>query len=194
MPALTNKKLTHRRALFAAEYIVDFNAKQAAIRAGFAVRGAAVTGFILLRDQRVLDEIARNLEARVQRTHITQDRVLQELARVAFFDPRKLFHPDGSPKAINDLDDEVAAALNGLDVQEVFEGSGEGRRFVGYVKKYKVLDKNTALSNAMRHLGMFKDSVALTGPDGGPVEMSVAHSITTALSKAIKERLRVARG
>lgn len=188
------KKLTHRRALFAAEYILDFNGKQAAVRAGFAERSAAVTAYTLLRDPFVLEEISRNLEARVQRTHITQDRVLQELARVAFFDPRKLFHPDGSPKAINELDDDVAAALNGLDIQEVFEGSGEDRRFIGYVKKYKVLDKNTALGNAMRHLNMFKDSVALTGPEGGPVQMTVAHSITTELSKSIKERLRAARG
>ena len=75
------------------------------------------------------------------RNMITVERVMQEYAKLGFFDPRNLFRPDGSPKEISELDDETAAALAGLDVQEVYDGFGEDRKFVGYTKKYKLTDK-----------------------------------------------------
>lgn len=106
------------------------------------------------------------MKKRVQRVEITADRVLQELARIAFFDPRRLLNADGSPKPINELDDDTAAAVAGLDVLEEYEGSGQDRVFVGYTKKFKIADKNTALTNAMRHLGMLKDKTELSGPNG----------------------------
>lgn len=82
-------------------------------------------------------------------------RVLQEASRLALFDPRKLFKEDGSPKPINELDDETAAALAGLEVVEEFEGTGEDRVFVGFTKKYKVADKNSALEKLFKHYGLY---------------------------------------
>ena len=193
MPA-HRTKLNPRQAVFCAEYITDFNATQAAIRAGYASKYAARVAYKMLLQPHIQEAVNREITARAKRTHITQDRVLRELAAVAFFDPRKLFAPDGSPLPINELDDATAAALGGLDVQEVFEGSGENRVFVGYVKKYKVADKNAALSNAMKHLGMLKESLALSGPDGGPVEVNVKQAITTTLVANLKKVLHARRG
>ena len=83
----------------------------------------------------------------------------------AYFDPRKLLNDDGSPKPITELDDDTAACLAGLDIQEVYEGSGADRVFVGYVKKYKIADKNSALDKAMKHLGLFeKDNAQKVDP------------------------------
>lgn len=93
------------------------------------------------------------------RNIITIERVMQEYAKLGFFDPRNLFRPDGSPKEITELDDETAAALAGLDVQEVYEGYGEDRKFVGYTKKYKLTDKKAALDSIAKCLGMFVDRV-----------------------------------
>ena len=193
MPA-HRTKLNPRQAVFCAEYITDFNATQAAIRAGYASKYAARVAYKMLLQPHIQEAVNREITARAKRTHITQDRVLRELAAVAFFDPRKLFAPDGSPLPINELDDATAAALGGLDVQEVFEGSGENRVFVGYVKKYKVTDKNAALGNAMKHLGMLKESLALSGPDGGPVEVNVKQAITTTLVANLKKVLHARRG
>lgn len=193
MPA-HRTKLNPRQAVFCAEYITDFNATQAAIRAGYASKYAARVAYKMLLQPHIQEAVNREITARAKRTHITQDRVLRELAAVAFFDPRKLFAPDGSPLPINELDDATAAALGGLDVQEVFEGSGENRVFVGYVKKYKVADKNAALGNAMKHLGMLKESLALSGPDGGPVEVNVKQAITTTLVANLKKVLHARRG
>ena len=113
------------------------------------------------------------LKERVTATGIASAaRVLQEASRLALFDPRRLFREDGSPKPINELDDDTAAAIAGLDVVEEFEGSGEDRQFVGYTKKYKVADKNAALEKLFKHHGLYKEdneqktdaiSVFLTG-------------------------------
>lgn len=92
-------------------------------------------------------------------------RVLQEATRIALFDPRKLFREDGSPKPINELDDDTAAALAGLEIIEQFEGSGDDRVFVGYSKKYKVADKNSALEKLFKHHGLYeKDNAQVTNP------------------------------
>ena len=93
------------------------------------------------------------------------ERVLLEASRIALFDPRKLFRDDGSPKPIYELDDDTAAALAGLDVVEEFEGSGEDRVFVGYTKKYKVADKNSAIEKLFKHHGLYeRDNEQKTNP------------------------------
>lgn len=99
--------------------------------------------------------IKKAMQKREQRTEITQDRVLKEYARIAFFDPRKLFRADGSPKPIEELDADTAAALAGLEVREEFAGTGQDRVFIGYIKKYKLANKLGALDSLARHLGLF---------------------------------------
>jgi len=89
------------------------------------------------------------------RLAISNERVLREIARLALFDPRSLFREDGTPKPINELDDDTAAAIAGLDVLEEFEGSGKDRVFIGYTKKYKIADKNAALEKLAKHLGLY---------------------------------------
>lgn len=96
-----------------------------------------------------------------ERNMVTKERVLQEYARLGFFDPRKLFNADGSPREITDLDDDTAAVVAGLDVSEIYEGHGENREFVGYFKKYKLADKKGALDSMARHLGMFVDKAQI---------------------------------
>lgn len=155
--------LTPKQSRFVDEYLIDLNATQAAIRAGYSAATARQIGEENLTKPYIAAEVKKRMEKREKRTEITQDRVLQELARLAFFDPRKLFDKEGNPLALHDLDDDTAAAIGGLDVLEQYEGSGDDRVFVGYVKKYKIVDKNTALTNAMRHLGMLNDKLQLSG-------------------------------
>lgn len=147
--------LNDKQQRFVDEYLKDLNATQAAIRAGYSANRADSMGYENLRKPEIADAIAESMKARSARTGITQDRVLQELARIAFFDPRKMFHGDGSPKAIHELDDDTAAAVSGLDVVNI----GNSDVGIGQVLKYKVADKGAALANAMRHLGMFNDKL-----------------------------------
>jgi len=104
------------------------------------------------------------------RNMVTIEKVVAEYAKLGFFDPRKLFNDNGQPKEIAELDDDTAAAVAGLDIQEVYEGSGEDRKFVGYTKKYKLTDKKSALDSMAKYLGMFTEKVELSGKDGAPIE------------------------
>ena len=166
--------LNERQKLFVAEYLKDLNATQAAIRAGYSAKTAYAIAEKLLRKAEIKQAIQEAMKARSDRTEITQDRVLQELARLAFFDPRKMFHGDGSPKAIHELDDDTAAAISGLDVVNV----GNSEIGIGQVLKYKVADKGAALANAMRHLGMFNDKL----------DVNVTNTLAERLARAKKRR------
>ena len=148
------KKLTPKQKAFVSEYLIDKNATQAAFRAGYSKKTAYSMGQENLKKPEIKRAIQKAMQKREERTEITQDRVLLEYARIAFFDPRKLFRSDGSPKPIEELDTDTAAALAGLEVREEFEGAGENRAFMGYTKKYQLANKLGALDSLAKHLGM----------------------------------------
>ena len=159
------RKLAPMQSVFVQEYLIDLNATQAAIRAGYSAKTAEQQGYQLLQKPSVQAAIAERQKEREQRTAVTADRVLLEAARLAMFDPRKLFHDDGSPKGITELDDDTAAAVAGIEVVEQFEGSGKDRVFVGYLKKYRIADKNSALEKLFRHHGLYeRDNGQKTDP------------------------------
>jgi phage terminase small subunit len=175
---MADKKLTPKQERFVEEYLIDLNATQAAIRAGYSQRTAASIGEENLRKPEISAAIHAAKAARSERTGITQDRVLQELARIAFYDLRKLYREDGSLKAPHEWDDDTAAALAGVEVVETkgnAEIGEEGARHIPeFVKKAKVFDKNSALTLAMRHLGMLRDKVEHTGKDGKDLPVAPA--------------------
>jgi phage terminase small subunit len=184
MPRQTSKPaLTDKQARFVAEYLVDLNATAAAKRAGYSGTTVKNTAYELLHRPHVQEALTAAMQARAARIGVTADRVLQELARVAFFDARKLLNADGSLKAITDLDDDTAGALAGLDVLEEFAGSGEDRKLIGYTKKVKLPNKVEALGLAMKHLGMLRERVEHSGPNGGPIP--VARQLSDADLEAI---------
>jgi phage terminase small subunit len=101
----------------------------------------------------VAAEIARRRAAQSKAADVEGKDVLRALSRIAFFDVRKLFEVDGTPKRITDLDDATAAAVVGVDVVTV------GNREVGYgkVMRVKLADKVRALELLGRHLGLFAE-------------------------------------
>jgi len=80
------KKATDRQLVFAAEYIVDWNGKQAAIRAGYSAKGAEVQASILLRTIKVRTEIERLLEDPIGKRNEIRSRVIKELEKIAYDD------------------------------------------------------------------------------------------------------------
>lgn len=159
--------MSEKHQRFVEEYLLDLNATQAAIRAGYSAATAYSQGQRLLKHVEVKKAIAAAKKARAERMAISQDRVLLELARIAYFDIRKTVDANGAPIPIRDLDADTAAAIAGIDVFEQYEQVDGERVLTGLLKKYKVFDKNTAVTNAMRHLGMLKDSLKLDLPPGG---------------------------
>ena len=164
-----DKKLTARQAEFVKQYLIDLNQSEAARRAGYSPTRADVAGCELMAMPNVQKAIHAGMLERNARTQITQDRVLQEVARLAFFDVRKLLNDDGSAKPINELDDDTAAAIAGLDLLEEFAGSGEERVQIGWTKKFKITDKKGSLELLMRHMGMLNDKLKLQGDAANPL-------------------------
>lgn len=142
---------------FVEEYLIDLNATQAAIRAGYSEKTAGQQGFELLKKPEIQTAISEAQKARSERTEITQDMVLRELAKVGFSDLRNVFTAAGAIIDVQDWDDSTAGAISSLEVVRRNDGSKDedGNHNVEYVHKIKVWDKVSALEKMGKHLGMF---------------------------------------
>ena len=165
--------LTHKQAAFVKEYLIDKNATQAAIRAGYSARNADKIGPELLGKSRVEAEVKRNLIKQQERTEVTADRVLRELAAIAFADTRKLYREDGSIKSPGELDDRTASALAGIDTEE--RDGEDGYR--AYTRKVKQWDKVKALELLGKHLGLYPTRGTLSIALDGQVDVQHTHRI-----------------
>lgn len=164
---MADRRLSPKQAAFVAEYLKDLNATQAAIRAGYSAKTAASQGERLLRNVEVQRAIQAAQLARQQRTEITQDRIISELAKIAFGDPRDVMEwgPNGVKlRASSELTAEQAAQV--LEVSETTSASGGSLK----LKKH---DKVKALELLGRHLGIFTDKFEHGGAGGGPLTVVV---------------------
>ena len=148
-------ELTARQMQFVREYLVDHNATQAAIRAGYAAASATVQGARLLANAKVAAALRLGQDALSRRTELTAERVMGQMGRLAFGDLRGAFHPDGRLKRPEEWDDDTAAFIGSIEV--VTRSAGEGA--VEHVAKIRSVDKRAATADLMRCLGMFRDSM-----------------------------------
>lgn len=163
--------MTPKQARFVQEYLVDLNATQAAVRAGYSKRTAVKIGSENLLKPDITREIKKAMDERAERTGVSAERVLHEIARIAFLDIRKAFNADGSMKPLDQLDDDTAAAIAGLEVPEELDEDGEVVR--ARLKKLKLSDKLGALTLLARHLGMLNDKLTLKGDAENPLTLLV---------------------
>lgn len=159
------RKLNHKQALFKKEYIVDLNATQAAIRAGYSEKCAVVTGCRLLTNANIAAAIQEEMDKRAKRIEITADAVLQELAKLGFGNSKNLYDADGKLLHVKDMPEEVAATIQ--EITEDIHGSGDNE-FIR--RKYKTADKKSSLELLGKHLKLFTDKLEQSGPGGGPIE------------------------
>ena len=166
--------LTPKQARFVQEYLIDLNATQAAIRAGYSEDTARSQGQRLLTNVDIASAAEAALANREKRTEITADRVLKELARIGLSDLRNVFTEAGHLKHPGSWDDATAAAI--ASVKVVTRPSGgvddDGNKEVEHIHEIKMWDKNSALEKIAKHLGMFVDRHEITGKDGGPIEVT----------------------
>jgi len=159
------KKLTQKQRLFVAEYLVSLNATKAAIDAGYSKKTAQQTGSENLLKPLIADAIQEAMDKRCERIEITADRVLQELACLAFLDPRQFYNESGQLIPIHQLPEDVARALSGFEVSTV------GGNEITVTSKIKHVDKKASLELCMRHLKMLTDKTELTGKDGAELNL-----------------------
>ena len=170
MPNTTtrHKKLTPKQEMFCREYLVDLNATQAAIRAGYSVRTAYSQGQRLLKNVEIQAHIVELQEVRSKRTEITADAVLKELARLGFANMNDYVRVNHAGDLVHDfskLDRDQAAAIVEVTTETYIEGRGKDAETVKKVR-FKLGDKKGPLELIGRHLGMFPNRTEITGPDG----------------------------
>lgn len=153
-------ELTARQREFCHEYLVDLNARAAALRVGYAEKSVNTNASQLLRMPKVAELIAELMTERSKRIEVREDRVLLEIARLAFNDPRKAFDTDGNILPIQQWPDEVAAAVSSIKILETKSGD---ETLSIQTKEIKFWDKSKNLDLAARHLGMLKDKLELSG-------------------------------
>lgn len=177
-------ELTPKQRAFVREYLIDLNATQAAIRAGYSEKTAYSIGEENLRKPEIAAAIETAMKNRAERTDITADRILKELAKIGFADIRKAIkwqgtlvteedNSDGGDTLViknvvtnnvtlissEEIDDETAAAIS-----EISQNSTGGI-------KLKLHDKRAALVDMGKHLGMFTEKVQLSGDANNPVHV-----------------------
>lgn len=172
----TNKphvqKLTAKQQKFIVEYLIDLNATQAAIRAGYSAKTAFAIGAENLTKPLIKQALKKAMDERGERTQVTADRVLEELALMGFSNMLDYTRTTDDGDAYVDLSAltrDQAAAIKEITVEDFKDGRGEGNRDIKRTKLV-LADKRAALVDIGKHLGMFKEQVELTGKDGGPIE------------------------
>jgi len=161
--------LTPKQRLFVAEYLVDKNATQAAIRAGYSQKTAYSIGEENLKKPEIREAIDVALQQQVERVEVTADTVLRELLALATVDIAEAFNEQGALKPIHDIPKEVRKAISSIEVLVETAGSGDERQEMGSTKKLRFWDKKGALELLGKHLKMFTDKFEMTGKDGDPL-------------------------
>lgn len=183
------RRLTGLQRLFVDEYLVDMNATQAYIRAGGSPSSAKQCGHSMLRKPLVSAAIDAAIDERLRDTRVSAQRVVLELAKLAFANMADYMRVgrDGDPVTdFSNIDRDQAAALSEITVDDFIEGRGEDARAVRRVK-FKLHDKRGALVDLGRHLGLFPERHQITGADGGPIEVASASPLDFAAIRAKRE-------
>lgn len=162
--------LTSKQIRFCQEYIVDMNATQAAIRAGYSEKSAMEQGYQLLQKTPVRQKVDELKVAQQKRIEISADTILRELLRLATVDVTQAFDERGWLKDLKDIPEDVRRAISGLEIQELFQGEGEDRHIIGVVRKLRFYDKIKPLELLGKHIKLFADRIEHSGPDGKPIE------------------------
>jgi len=156
-------KLNPKQLIFCKEYLIDLNATQAATRAGYSKKTAYSMGQRLLKKVEIQKELQKGMDKRAKKVDITADRVLEEIAKMAFSNIQDFITVNDDGTACVDLSGmtrEQAAAIQEVTVDQYVDKSmdEDGER----VKKikFKLADKKGNLELLGKHLQLFNDKLA----------------------------------
>jgi len=152
------RKLTPKQKLFCKYYLINLNATDAAIKAGYSKKTATKQGSQLLdktRHPHIAEYLEAKMENRAQKLEITADKVVEEIAKIAFANTTDFLDISEGNVVIKDLSQIDTTAIAGAE--EIFDKDG-----IRLGVKLKFHDKSKNLDMLMRHLGQYKDKVELS--------------------------------
>lgn len=154
--------LSPKQLRFVQEYLVDLNGKRAAIAAGYSAKTSEVTASKMLRIPKVQAAIQEGQKAKEKLLDISKERILKELARIAFSDIRNVMDwHDNATHLLNseDLGDDVTAAIQEVSIKTRYvqsdRKSSEAEEMI-LERKVRMYDKQRALELLGKHLGLFE--------------------------------------
>ena len=151
---MSERKLTPKQERFVEEYLIDLNATQAAIRAGYSPDTAKSIGSENLTKPDIKAQIAKAMAERSRRTGVNADRVVMELAKIAFVNANDVIDPKTATIKEGALPEDTAA-IQSVKVKTFGED--------GLEREIKMADKLKALELLGKHLGMFRDKLEVSG-------------------------------
>ena len=156
-PKTGKPKMTPRQDLFCREYMVDLVASKAAVRAGYAPANVAITGVWLMKKPHIQKRIQELKDERARVVGITAERVLDEIAVVAFSDLKDILEQGVDGVKLKPFDKMPLDASRALDAVQESQGPSGNKVAV------KLHDKMRALNMLAAHLGICKEQVDLSG-------------------------------
>ena len=149
---MAKRQLSEQRQRFVEEYLIDLNGTQAAIRAGYSVKTAQEQSSRLLSNVMVQEAISKAMAARSKRTGVNQDRVVLELAKIAFVKMTDVVDSNGRIR--EDATDDDLSCIESIKYKE------SDNEFGGSVEReVKIGSKLKALELLGKHLGMWNDKL-----------------------------------
>lgn len=157
--------LTPKQQRFVEEYLIDLNATQAAIRAGYSEKTAKVIAAQNLSKLNVQEAIEEAQNKRTEQTQIDAAYVLRRLVEIDQMDVLDIMDDNYCLKPIGDWPKIWRQYISNIENLEEFEGFGEDRTQTGWLKKIKWPDKTKNLELLGKHVsvGAFKDKVEHSG-------------------------------
>lgn len=145
-------KLTPKQKLFCNHYLISLNATESAIKAGYSKKTADVIGVQNLGKLSIKKYLEEKMSKRAEKLEITADKVIEEIAKLAFANTTDILEITDTSIKIKDLSKLDTTCI--ASAEEVFDKDGNR---VGV--KVKLYDKTKNLELLGRHLGIFKDKV-----------------------------------
>lgn len=155
------KKITIKHKLFVKQYVIDFNATRA-YRDVYKCsdRAATASSRNLLANTCIQELVKKEIERVERDTEVTKDRIVLELARIAFLDIREAFDKEGRLIDVHNLSERVSRSIGGIEISRQKTVDSEGNDIIeDSIHKLKIIDKSRALEMLGKHLMMFTDKV-----------------------------------
>ncbi len=147
--------MTEKQKRFCEEYLIDLNATQAAIRAGYSPDSAASIGSENLKKPNIRARVDKAMVEQSRRTGVSADRIVRELAKIAFINASDAVDLNGAVIR-EDAGRDDTAAIASVRVKSIPTSDG-----MGVEREIRFADKTKALELLGRHLGMFTDKVSV---------------------------------
>ena len=142
----------------------------------------------LLKKPAIAARVQQFTEVANKAAEVTVERIARELVRVALFDPRQLFDEEGRPVPINELPEDAARAIAGVDVEALYAQVDGGKAKIGNIRKYRIASKLQALEILAKWKRMLIDRAEVGKP--GQFDALSDKDLAAETKRAIEEAIR----